>query len=170
MPLNVIVESGNSQAKVVLQMTPPLFGAKWKSPQISLIDSHVKSIFNIQCNNSIRSLKVGVLMKINWQGSRQLSKFSNTALFCEKNGFNVRVNERDLGDFHFAPKRGGVIWSTTFAWLLPDSTMTFKGRSDGLVVESDRKKISFCLNNGESILSILNTKLLYSKVFWYKLR
>ena len=109
-------------------------------------------------------------MKINWQGSRQLSKFSNTALFCEKNGFNVRVNERDLGDFHFAPKRGGVIWSTTFAWLLPDSTMTFKGRSDGLVVESDRKKISFCLNNGESILSILNTKLLYSKVFWYKLR
>ena len=45
LPLNVIVESGNSQAKVVLQMTPPLFGAKWKSPQISLIDSHVKSIF-----------------------------------------------------------------------------------------------------------------------------
>ena len=109
-------------------------------------------------------------MKINWQGSRQLSKFSNTALFCEKNGFNVRVNERDLGDFHFAPKRGGVIWSTTFAWLLPDSTMTFRGRSDGLVVESDRKKISFCLNNGESILSILNTKLLHSKVFCYKLR
>src|SRR4029434_9495437 len=56
------------------------------------------------------------------------------------------------------------------AWLLPDWTMTFKGRSDGLVVASDRKKISFCLNNGESILSILNTKLLHSKVFCYKLR
>src|SRR4029434_9703489 len=25
--------------------------------------------------------------------------------------------------------------------LLPDSTMTYRGRSDGLVVESDRKKI-----------------------------
>ena len=52
LPLNVIAESanshsGNSQTNVVLQMTPPLFGAKWKSPQISLIDSHVKSIFNI---------------------------------------------------------------------------------------------------------------------------
>ena len=38
LPLNVIVESanshsGNSQANVVLQMTPPLFGAKWKSPR-----------------------------------------------------------------------------------------------------------------------------------------
>src|SRR4029434_8503347 len=33
------------------------------------------------------------------------------------------------GDFHFAPR------------LLPDSTMTYRGRSDGLVVESDRKKI-----------------------------
>ena len=70
LPLNVIVESanshsGNSQANVVLEMTPPPFWAKWKSPQISLIDSLVKSIFNIQCNNSIRSLKVGVLMKIN---------------------------------------------------------------------------------------------------------
>src|SRR4029434_835813 len=44
LPLNVIVESGNSQAKVVLQMTPPLFGAKWKSPR-SLSLTHVKYIF-----------------------------------------------------------------------------------------------------------------------------
>src|SRR4029434_8921486 len=27
------------------------------------------------------------------------------------------------------------------AWLLPDSTMTYRGRSDGLVVGTDRKKI-----------------------------
>src|SRR4029434_9172343 len=46
LPLNVIVQSGYSQAKVVLQMAQPLFGVKWKSPQTSLIDSHVKSIFS----------------------------------------------------------------------------------------------------------------------------
>src|SRR4029434_6005649 len=39
------------------------------------------------------------------------------------------------GDFHFAPKMGPFE-----ARLEPDWTMTFRGRSDGLVVESDRKK------------------------------
>src|SRR4029434_11300831 len=72
-------------------------------------------------------------------------------------------------DFHFAQKGAGPFEAPLLPDL-PDSTMTFRGRSDGLVVESDRKKISFCLNNGESILSILNTKLLHSKVFCYKLR
>src|SRR4029434_67637 len=37
--------SGQSQPTLVLKRPPPLFGEKWKSPQISLIDSHVKSIF-----------------------------------------------------------------------------------------------------------------------------
>src|SRR4029434_4787893 len=72
-------------------------------------------------------------------------------------------------DFHFAQKGAGPFEAPLLPDL-PDSTMTFSGRSDGLLVESDRKKISFCLNTGESILSILNTKLLHSKVFCYKLR
>src|SRR4029434_811807 len=55
------------------------------------------------------------------------------ALFCEKNGFNKGVNGRGLGRFSFHPK--------TPERLLPDSTMTYRDRSDGLVVESDRKKI-----------------------------
>src|SRR4029434_1030178 len=69
------------------------------------------------------------------------------ALFCEKNGFNMGVNGRGLGRFSFRPKsprKRGAIWSMDFAstaWLLPDSTLTYRGRSDGLVVESDRKKI-----------------------------
>src|SRR4029434_7405339 len=51
------------------------------------------------------------------------------------------------GDFHFAPKspqkgRGHLKHDFRLtAWLLPDSTMTYRDRSDGLVVESDRKKI-----------------------------
>src|SRR4029434_6520154 len=53
------------------------------------------------------------------------------------------------GDFHFAPnrpRRGGPFEDLKHDLrlterLLPDSTMTYRGRSDGLVVESDRKKI-----------------------------
>src|SRR4029434_7850222 len=52
------------------------------------------------------------------------------------------------GDFHFAPnrpRRGRGHLKHDFRLterLLPDSTMTYRGRSDGLVVESDRKKIT----------------------------
>src|SRR4029434_4875185 len=68
------------------------------------------------------------------------------ALFCEKNGFNMGVNERGLGRFSFRPKspqkgRGHLKHDFRLTeGLLPDSTMTYRGRSDGLVVESDRKK------------------------------
>ena len=70
-----------------------------------------------------------------------------SSVLWKKNVFNMGVNGRGLGRFSFRPKsprKGGAIWSTTFAltaWLLPDWTMIFKGRSDGLVVESDRKKM-----------------------------
>ena len=69
------------------------------------------------------------------------------ALFCEKNGFNMGVNGRGLGRFSFRPKspqKGQGHLKHDFRLterLLPDSTMTYRGRSDGLVVESDRKKI-----------------------------
>ena len=69
------------------------------------------------------------------------------ALFCEKNGFNMGVNGRGLGRFSFRPKspqkgRGHLKHDFRLTErLLPDSTMTYRGRSDGLVVESDRKKI-----------------------------
>src|SRR4029434_7852968 len=57
------------------------------------------------------------------------------------------VNGRDLGRFSFWPKspqkgRGHLKHDFRLTErLLPDSTMTYRGRSDGLVVESDRKKI-----------------------------
>src|SRR4029434_10536089 len=69
------------------------------------------------------------------------------ALFCEKNRFNMGVNGRGLGRFSFRPKlpqkgRGHLKHDFRLTErLLPDSTMTYRGRSDGLVVESDRKKI-----------------------------
>src|SRR4029434_10641376 len=45
--------------------------------------------------------------------------------------------------------------------LLPDSTMTYRGRSDGLVVESDRKKK--CHIHTDSVLvSVLGFSLSYS--------
>src|SRR4029434_792717 len=68
------------------------------------------------------------------------------ALFCEKNGFNMGVNGRVLGRFSFrskSPQKGRGHLKHDFRLterLLPDSTMTYRGRSDGLVVESDRKK------------------------------
>src|SRR4029434_9116473 len=68
------------------------------------------------------------------------------ALFCEKNGFNMEVNWRGLGRFSFRPKSPQKGWGhlkhdfRLTERLLPDSTMTYRGRSDGLVVESDRKK------------------------------
>src|SRR4029434_7242877 len=69
------------------------------------------------------------------------------ALFCE-NGFNMGVNGRGLGRFSFRPKspqkgRGHLTHDFRLTErLLPDSTMTYRGRSDGLVVESDVKKIN----------------------------
>src|SRR4029434_4853513 len=69
------------------------------------------------------------------------------ALFCEKNGFNIGVNGRGLGRFSFRPKspqngRGHLKHDFRLTErLLPHTTMTYRGRSDGLVVESDRKKI-----------------------------
>src|SRR4029434_8829565 len=69
------------------------------------------------------------------------------ALFCEKNGFNMGVNGRGLGRFAFrpeSPQKGRGHLKHDFRLtegLLPDSTMTYRGRSDGLVVESDRKKM-----------------------------
>src|SRR4029434_5606649 len=69
------------------------------------------------------------------------------ALFCEKNGFNMGANGRGLGRFSFRPKSPQKGWGhlkhdfRLTERLLPDSTMTYRGRSDGLVVESDRKKI-----------------------------
>src|SRR4029434_3903530 len=69
------------------------------------------------------------------------------ALFCEKNGFNMGVNGRGLGRFSFrpkSPKKGWGLLKHDFRLterLLPDSTITYRDRSDGLVVESDRKKI-----------------------------
>src|SRR4029434_4582067 len=64
------------------------------------------------------------------------------ALFCEKNGFNMRVNGRGLGRFSFRPKspqkgRGHLKHDFRLTeCLLHDSTMTYRGRSDGLVVEN----------------------------------
>src|SRR4029434_6372977 len=69
------------------------------------------------------------------------------ALFCEKNGFNTGVNGRGLGRFSFRPKSPQKGWGhlkhdfRLTERLLPDSTMTYRGRSDGLVVESDRKNV-----------------------------
>src|SRR4029434_2271716 len=69
------------------------------------------------------------------------------ALFCEKNGFNMGVNGRGLGRFSFRPKSPQKRWGhlkhdfRLTERLLPDSTMTYRDRSDGLVVESDRKKM-----------------------------
>src|SRR4029434_5386544 len=68
------------------------------------------------------------------------------ALFCEKNGFNMGVNGRGLGRFSFrhkSPQKGRGHLKHDFRLterLLPYSTMTYRGRSDGLVVESNRKK------------------------------
>src|SRR4029434_10686606 len=66
------------------------------------------------------------------------------ALFCEKNGFNMGVNGRGLGRFSFRPKSPQKGWDhlkhdfRLTERLLPDSTMTNRGRSDGLVVESNK--------------------------------
>src|SRR4029434_7883999 len=62
--------------------------------------------------------------------------------FVKKNGFNMSMG-RGLGRFSFRPNRtrGGHLkhdFRLTERLLL-DSTMTYRGRSDGLVVESDRK-------------------------------
>src|SRR4029434_10547025 len=68
------------------------------------------------------------------------------ALFCEKNGFNMGVNGRGLGRFSFRPKspqkgRGHLKHDFRLTErLLTDSHMRYRGRSDSLVVESDRKK------------------------------
>ena len=57
------------------------------------------------------------------------------------------VNGRGLGRFSFRPKSPQKGWGhlkhdfRLTERLLPDSTMTYRDRSDGLVVESDRKKI-----------------------------
>ena len=48
------------------------------------------------------------------------------------------------GDFHFAPR------------LLPDSTTTYRGRSDGLVVESDRKKNSFSRRQCVALIALMD--------------
>ena len=64
LPLNVIVESGNSQAKVVLQMTPPLFGAKWKSPR-SLSLTLTLNPFFFTKQGCVRKLKIAVLILVN---------------------------------------------------------------------------------------------------------
>src|SRR4029434_4781009 len=69
------------------------------------------------------------------------------ALFCEKNGFNMGVNGRGLGRFSIRPKSPQKGWGhlkhdfRLTERLLPDSTMTYRGRSDGLVVEFGRKKM-----------------------------
>src|SRR4029434_1663672 len=69
------------------------------------------------------------------------------ALFCEKNGFSMGVNGRGLGRFSFRPKspqkgRGHLKHDFRLTErLLHDAIMTYRGRSDGLVVESDRKQI-----------------------------
>src|SRR4029434_2489400 len=69
------------------------------------------------------------------------------ALFCEKNGFNMGINGRGLRPVSYRPKspqkgRGHLKHDFRMTErLLPVSTMTYRGRSDGLVVESDRKKI-----------------------------
>src|SRR4029434_10657086 len=57
------------------------------------------------------------------------------------------VATRGLGRFSFRPKspqKGGGHLKHDFRLterLLPDSAMTYRGRSDGLMVESDRKKM-----------------------------
>src|SRR4029434_10936258 len=57
------------------------------------------------------------------------------------------VNGRGLGRFSFRPKSPQKGWGhlkhdfRPTERLLPDSTMTYRGGSDGLVVESDRKLI-----------------------------
>src|SRR4029434_8860779 len=62
------------------------------------------------------------------------------ALFSEKNGFNMGVNGRGLGRFSFRPKSPQKGWGhlkhdfRLTERLLPDSTMTYRDRSDGLVV------------------------------------
>src|SRR4029434_3116265 len=84
-----------------------------------------------------------------WRGEPSRKSIENAlrALFCEKNGFNMGVNERGLGRFSFRPKSPQKGWGhlkhdfRLTERLLPDSTMTYRDRSDGLVVESDRKKI-----------------------------
>src|SRR4029434_1843543 len=64
------------------------------------------------------------------------------ALFCEKNVFNMGVNGRGLGRFSFRPKspqkgRGHLKHDFRLTQcLLHDSTMTYRGISDGLVVEN----------------------------------
>src|SRR4029434_5732088 len=62
----------------------------------------------------------------------------------KKNGFNMSMG-RGLGRFSFRPnrpRRGHLKHDFRLTErLLLDSTMTYRGRSDGLVVESDRKTI-----------------------------
>ena len=63
LPLNVIVESGNSQAKVVLQMTPPLFGAKWKSPRSLSLTLMLNQFFSQ--NRAVFENLVAILILVN---------------------------------------------------------------------------------------------------------
>src|SRR4029434_9549063 len=69
------------------------------------------------------------------------------ALFCEKNGFNMGVYGSGLGRFSFRPKspqKGRSHLKHDFrltARILPDSTMTYRGRSGWLGVKSGKKKI-----------------------------
>src|SRR4029434_9278621 len=62
--------------------------------------------------------------------------------FVKKNGFNMSMG-RGLGRFSFRPNRtrGGHLKHDfrLTERLLHESTMTYRGRSDGLVVQSDRK-------------------------------
>ena len=69
-----------------------------------------------------------------------------------KNGFNMSQWERSgaisvFGSFQ-APRLP--------EWLLADSTMTFRGRSDGLVVESDRKKKSFSRRQCVALIAFMD--------------
>src|SRR4029434_8560749 len=86
-----------------------------------------------------------------------------------KNGFNMRVNERSGAISILPPKKGGAggggghlkhHFCLTVARFDNDIQRHIR-RSSGRI----RQKNSFCLNTGESILSILNTKLLLYKYF-----
>ena len=72
------------------------------------------------------------------------------------------VNGRGLGRFSFRPKspqkgRGHLKHDFRLTErLLPDSTMTFRGRSDGLVVESDRKKKSFSRRQCVALIAFMD--------------
>src|SRR4029434_4359989 len=72
------------------------------------------------------------------------------------------VNERGLGRLSFRPKspqKGQGHLKHDFRLterLLPDSTMTYRGRSDSLVVESDRKKKSFSRRQCVALIAFMD--------------